>query len=83
MSGSTDHPRTFTPGTVVRFADDHGGNEDRSYRVVFDWDGGNCSVEMKLTTSMPGEPEPEMETANTGDLVIIGCCDQDGHMTWG
>jgi hypothetical protein len=27
--------RTFPPGTVVRFADDHGGNEDRSSRAVF------------------------------------------------
>jgi hypothetical protein len=74
--------RTFAPGTVVRFADDHGGNYDRSYRVVFEWDEVEDTVEMKLTISMPGEPEPEMETALTSHLVIIGWCDQDGNMTW-
>jgi hypothetical protein len=73
---------TFPPGTVVRFADDHGGNEDRSYRVVFDWDEVNGSVKMKLTISTPGEPEPKMETANTEDLMTVGWCDRDGHMTW-
>jgi hypothetical protein len=72
----------FPPGTVVRYADDHGGNEDRSYRVVFDWDEVNGSVKMKLTISTPGEPEPKMETALTNHLEIIGWCDQDGHMTW-
>ena len=59
--------RTFPPGTVVRFSDDH---------------EPNGTVEMKLTISMPGEPEPEMETALTEHLVIIGWCDRDGHMTW-
>ena len=74
--------RTFPAGTVVRFADDHGGDEDRSYRAVFDWDVENGSVEMKLTISTPGAPEPEMETALTNHLEIIGWCDKDGNMTW-
>lgn len=30
--------RRFPPGTVVRFADEHGGDNSRSYRVVFAWD---------------------------------------------
>jgi hypothetical protein len=42
----------FPPGTVVRYADDHGGNEDRAYRVVFDWDEVNGSVKMKLAISL-------------------------------
>ena len=74
--------RTFPPGTVVRFADDHGGDEDRSYRAVFAWDEVNCSVKMKLTISTPGEADPEMETALTNHLEIIGWCDKDGNMTW-
>ena len=81
MSDSTDTPsRGFPPGTVVQFKDPYA--EDRSYRVVFDWDEVNGSVKMKLTISTPGEPEPKMETALTNHLEIIGWCDQDGHMTW-
>ena len=74
--------RTFPLGTVVRYADDHGGNEDRSYRVVFHWDEANGTVQMKHTISPPGEPDPEMETAQTNHLEIIGWCDKDGNMTW-
>ena len=74
--------RTFPPGTVVRFADDHGGNEDRSYRAVFEWDEPNGTVQMKLTTSQSRSPEPGMETASTNHLEIIGWCDRDGNMTW-
>lgn len=74
--------RVFPPGTVVRFADAHGGDEDRSYRVVFKWDESAGTVEMKLTVSQPGAPDPEMETAKTAHLEIIGWCDADGNMTW-
>lgn len=73
---------TFPPGTVVRYADEHGGNEGRSYRVVFHWDEANGTVQVKLTISSPGKPEPEMETALTNHLEIIGWCDEDGNMTW-
>lgn len=68
----------FPPGTVVRYSDDHGGLEDRSYRVVFDWDEGNGTVRVKHTIN----PGPEFETAKTRHLVILGWCDRDGHMTW-
>jgi hypothetical protein len=44
---------------VVRFADDHGGNEDRSYRVVFHWDEVNGTVEMKLT-DIGGTAKPDL-----------------------
>ncbi len=74
--------RVFPPGTVVRYADDHGGDTDRSHRVVFRWDEPSGTVEMKLTISTPGEPEPEMEIALTNHLEIIGWCDKDGNMTW-
>ncbi|WP_269522618.1 hypothetical protein [Coraliomargarita parva] len=70
--------RKFPPGTVVRYADEHGGNEDRSYRVVFEWDESAGTVQMKHTIN----PGPKMETARTEHLEIIGWCDQDGKMTW-
>ena len=72
--------RTFPPGTVVRYADDHEGNEDRSYRVVFDWDEPKGIVQMKLSALMPDCPEPEMETASTDHLVIIPHCKRDGSI---
>ncbi|MGJ8653020.1 MAG: hypothetical protein ACSHX8_07085 [Opitutaceae bacterium] len=74
--------RIFPPGTVVRYADDHGGNEDRAYRVVFKSDENNGIVKMKLTIPTPGKPEAELETAPTNHLEIIGWCDKDGNMTW-
>lgn len=70
--------RVFPPGTVVRYSDEHGGLEDRSYRVVSDWDGGNGTVRVKHTIS----PGPEFETAATDHLEIIGWCDPQGNMTW-
>ena len=70
--------RAFPPGTVVRYADDHGGHTDRSYRVVFDWDEASSTVKVKHTIN----PEPDFETVQTDHLEIIGWCDKDGNMTW-
>jgi len=70
--------RKFPPGTVVRYSDDHGGNEDRSYRVVFDWDEDNATVKVKHTIN----PGPEFYTVKTDRLEIIGWCDKDGVMAW-
>ena len=74
--------RKFPPGTVVRYADEHGGEEDRSYRVVFSWDESAGTVEMKLSANMPDQPEPEMENARTEHLVIIAHCKPNGTIEW-
>lgn len=70
--------RVFPPGTVVRYSGEHGGLEDRSYRVVFDWDEDKGTVRVKHTIN----PGPEFETESTDHLEIIGWCDCDGNMTW-
>lgn len=70
--------RIFPPGTVVRYGDDYGGNEDRSYRVVFDWDEAKGTVRIKHTI----DPAAEFEIASCDHLVIIGWSDSKGNMTW-
>ena len=70
--------RVFPPGTVVRYADDHGGDTDRSYRVVFEWNEEAGTVKAKHTIN----PEPDFETVQTNHLEIIRWCDKDGNMTW-
>ena len=72
--------RGFPHGTVVQYKDPYA--EDRSYRVVFNWDEAIDTVQMKLTITMPREPEPDMETAHTDHLEIIGWCDAQCNMTW-
>jgi hypothetical protein len=74
--------RKFPPGTVVRYSDEHGGEVDRSYRVVFKWNQEAGTVQMKLSAPMPNEPEPEMETARTDQLIIIAHCQPDGSIEW-
>lgn len=71
---------TFPPGTVVQYRDEFAEN-DRSYRVVLNWDETANTVDIKLTIVMDDAPV-EIETVPTDRLKVIGYCDADGNMTW-
>jgi hypothetical protein len=70
------------PGTVVRYADEHGGDTDRSYRVVFSWDEAAGTVDVKLSAVMPGHPPAKMETIHTDRLKVIAYCGSDGNIEY-
>jgi hypothetical protein len=63
---------------VVQFKDPYA--EDRSYRVVFSWDEGAGTVDVKLSAVMPADSPAEMETIRTEKLKVIAYCDAEGNI---
>ena len=69
----------FPPGTVVQYRDEF-SEDDRSYRVVLNWDEAANVVEMKLTIAMDDDPV-EIEKVSTEKLKVIAHCDAEGNIT--
>ena len=66
----------FFPGTVVQYRDEFAG-DDRSYRVVFNWNEAESTMDVKMTINPEG-----METISKERLKIIARCDADGNLSW-